>query len=79
MSQSRFAHGLAALVLGATALAAQASPITYQFVLPSYSFNNDAALFGTSATVSFTVNNGNTTSANQAYTFGQVSQIGIAN
>ena len=47
-------------------------------MLPSYSFNTDAPLFGSSATVSFTVSNGNTTSANQTYTFGQVSQIGIA-
>jgi hypothetical protein len=64
-----------ALVLGALATSAEAAPFTFDFMLPPWTFSNDAAWFGTHASLAITVDNGGASPASQAYTFDQVTQL----
>jgi len=54
-----------------------AAPVTFKFVLPAWGTNTFAgvALFGPNATVQVTVDDGTSTTTNQAYAFGEITKV----
>ena len=71
----RFRSPLLVLVLGLMAASAEASPFTFEFVLPAWSSSSSVALFGTHATLDVTVDNGSLSPISQTYLFGSVTQL----
>ena len=57
---------------------AQASSYTFEFVMPSWTTNTNAGLFGTNAVLDITADNGSTTFANQSYLGSQITQINMS-
>ena len=66
-----------ALLLSACALSAQAVPFTFEFVLPGWDINDNAALFGANPVVQVTVDNGSGSLINQTYANNDIQAVAV--
>jgi len=65
----------ALLLLGSGA--AQAAPFTFEFDMPAWTFTQDASIFGSSAVLDLTFDNGAVTDLNQTYLNSDVTSVSI--
>lgn len=74
------ARPLAAAALLAACGAAAAAPVSLQFTLPDWEIRNPAGelLYGTNATLRVTVDNGNASTALQAWAFGDILEVFVS-
>ncbi len=81
-SQLRVGPAPAALLLLSlwvgTSGAAQATPFTFEFDMPSWNSSSSPGLFGTSAIVDITVDNGAADDLNQSYLNSQITQVSVS-
>ena len=56
---------------------AEAAPITFQFDMPAWDFNNSPADFGSNAILDVTVDNGNASLASQSYGFDSIESLSV--
>jgi hypothetical protein len=64
----------AALLMSAPPLA-NATPVTYEFTTPGWTYNESPAIFGTGLNLSITVDNGGTSSINQSFQFSNILSV----
>lgn len=53
---------------------AHASPFTFEFTMPSWTYSDDASVFGSHAVLDLTVDNGNSSHLGQSYLNSQITQ-----
>jgi len=58
--------------------AAQASPFTFEFDMPTWDFSDSSTIFGTNAVVDLTFDNGAATDLSQTYLNSQITQVSVS-
>ena len=56
---------------------AAATPFTYEFKLPSWTFNSAPTVFGASAVFDVTVNNGGSSGTSQSFAFSDIQSVSV--